>query len=122
MVSISESLQAKLADRVASRLASRRKAGNDLRAAAASLRLRTRAAQRARAEAHARLLPFTADTTVHQAWARHPGVAEIFGRYNLNDCPSCSVGADESLKEAAFGYEMDVVHLMAELNALLEGC
>ena len=122
MVSISETLQARLADRVASRLSSHRNAGHDLRATAASLRLRTRAAKRARADARARLLPFTPDTTVHQAWARHPAVATIFGRYNLNDCPSCSVGADETLKEAAFGYEMNVVHLLAELNALLKGC
>ena len=88
MVSISEALQAKLADRVASCLSSHRNAGHDLRATAASLRLRTRAAERARADARARLLPFTPDTTVHQAWARHPAAARGHWRARIgaNEC------------------------------------
>ena len=64
--------------------------------------------------------PFTPSMTVHQAWARHPGVAVIFGRHHLPDCPSCPVGADERLEEAAFGYGIPLEPWLAELNALLD--
>ncbi|MCB9795529.1 MAG: hypothetical protein H6741_22715 [Alphaproteobacteria bacterium] len=65
--------------------------------------------------------PFAAEMTVHQAWARHPGVRAIFARRHLPDCPSCAVGADETLAEVAFGYDFDLDALLMELNALLEG-
>lgn len=121
MVSISDALQTEIALRLARRLAPRRSSAADLRAAGQTTRLRQASARRATAEARARLAPFTAETTVHQAWARHPGVAAIFGRYALHACPSCSVGVDETLKEAAFGYDIPLDHLLKELNRLLEG-
>lgn len=65
--------------------------------------------------------PFTADMTVHEAWARHPGVRAIFTRRHLPACPACAVGVDETLAEAAFGYRMSLEELLQELNALLRG-
>lgn len=68
----------------------------------------------------ARTSAFSAQTTVHQAWRRHPGVRAIFTRHHLPDCPSCPVGEDERLEEVAFGYGIPLEPLLAELNALLE--
>lgn len=64
---------------------------------------------------------FHPDMTVHAAWRRHPGVARVFARYGLPDCLSCSVGVDESLAEAAEGYDLPPEQLLAELQALLRG-
>ena len=64
--------------------------------------------------------PFTPSMTVHQAWARHPGVKAIFARHHLPDCPSCPVGQDERLEEAAFGYGIPLAPWLTELNALLD--
>jgi hypothetical protein len=62
--------------------------------------------------------PFTADTTVHRAWARHPGVKAIFTRYHLPACDACAVGADETLGEAALGYQIPLNDLLDQLNTL----
>ena len=56
--------------------------------------------------------------TVHEAWARHPGVRAVFTRYHLAHCDRCPVGSDERLEEAAFGYSIDLAQLLEELNAL----
>lgn len=64
---------------------------------------------------------FHGEMTVHAAWRRHPGVAEVFAGYGLPDCPSCSVGVDETLSEAADGYEIPLPTLLSELQALLRG-
>ncbi|MFT5585397.1 MAG: hypothetical protein ACI9VR_002986, partial [Cognaticolwellia sp.] len=58
--------------------------------------------------------PFSPTMTVHQAWMRHPGVRAIFVRHHLPDCPSCPVGADERLEEAAFGYGIPLEPWLAE--------
>lgn len=62
---------------------------------------------------------FTHEMTVHEAWRRHPGVAAIFSAHHLPACTDCAVGADETLAEAAFGYNLDLADLLAKLNALL---
>ena len=56
--------------------------------------------------------------TVHEAWARHPGVRDVFTERHLPHCDSCPVGADERLEEAAFGYAIDLEELLKDLNAL----
>ena len=61
---------------------------------------------------------FHGKMTVHEAWARHPGVREVFTRHHLPHCDRCPVGEDERLEEAAFGYSMDLNRLLEELNAL----
>jgi len=63
--------------------------------------------------------PFSGRTTVHQAWARHPGVRGVFARYHLLACPDCPVGEDETLEEAARGYQIPLPVLLEQLNALL---
>ena len=63
--------------------------------------------------------PFRAGMTVHAAHARHPGVQAIFARHGLPRCPDCAVGADETLGEAAYGEDLDLVTLLRELDALL---
>jgi hypothetical protein len=68
----------------------------------------------------ARLQRFTAEMTVHAAWARHPGVAAVFAARHLPACPDCAVGADETLAEAAFGYALDLQRLLDQLNGLLD--
>ena len=67
------------------------------------------------------MIPFTKETTVHQAWARHPAGRAVFARYELHACPDCAVGADETLEEAAFGYDIPLRGLLVELNSLLQG-
>ncbi len=74
---------------------------------------------RLEADLEALTAPFTPTMTIHQAWKRHPGVAAIFARHHLPDCPACPVGADERLEEAAFGYGIPLDPWLAELNALL---
>ena len=61
---------------------------------------------------------FHGKMTVHEAWALHPGVREVFTRYHLPHCDRCPVGADERLEEAAFGYSLDLSVLLKELNDL----
>ena len=63
--------------------------------------------------------PFSGTTTVHRAWARHPGARGVFARYHLTACPDCPVGADETLEEAARGYRISLETLLSQLNALL---
>lgn len=62
--------------------------------------------------------PFRAEMTVHAAHARHPGVRPIFAARGLPHCPSCAVGADETLAEAASGEGLDLQELLAALAAL----
>lgn len=64
---------------------------------------------------------FHGEMTVHAAWRRHPGVAKVFASRGLPDCPSCAVGVDETLAEAADGYQIPRDELIAELQALLRG-
>lgn len=66
-----------------------------------------------------RKLPFSLDMTVHEAWARHPGVRGVFTRHHLPACPACAVGVDETLVEAALGHHLDPDALLTELNTLL---
>ncbi len=63
--------------------------------------------------------PVTPRTTIHAAWARHPGVREVFAGLGLPACDACSVGADETLEEAAFGYGVDLAWLLRQLNGLV---
>lgn len=63
--------------------------------------------------------PFTAQTTVHAAWLRHPGVAAVFARRGLTRCLDCAVGEDETLGEAALGEGFLGETLLSELNGLL---
>lgn len=63
--------------------------------------------------------PFTAETTIHAAHARHPGVGALFARRGLPACPDCAVGKDETIAEAALGEGFAVDDLLSELNALL---
>ncbi len=72
-----------------------------------------------RIEARRATGPFTADTTVHAAWLRHPGVAAAFHRRGLFRCLDCAVGADETLGEAALNEDFPGDTLLDELNRLL---
>jgi len=63
--------------------------------------------------------PFHAQMTVHEAWKKNPGVKGVFADYHLTDCPSCPVGSDERLEEAAFGYSISIEELLFKLNNLL---
>ena len=64
--------------------------------------------------------PFSGEMTVHQAWARHPGVREVFAARGLPECDLCSVGQDETLDEACQGYGLSLDELLTELNGLLD--
>jgi hybrid cluster-associated redox disulfide protein len=66
----------------------------------------------------ASITPFHPKMTVHEAWAKHPSVKEIFAAHHLPHCDRCPVGADERLEEAAFGYAIDLRELLDALNAL----
>jgi hypothetical protein len=63
--------------------------------------------------------PFSGGMTVHRAWARHPGVRRVFAGYHLPACDRCAVGEDETLEEAAEGYQIPLETLLRQLNALL---
>lgn len=62
--------------------------------------------------------PLGPDMTVHAAHARDPRVQQVFARHGLPDCPSCAVGADETLAEAARAEGVPLEALLAELRAL----
>ena len=64
------------------------------------------------------MTPFHPKMTVHEAWAKHPRVREVFAAHHLPHCDRCPVGADERLEEAAFGYALDLQELLDSLNAL----
>ncbi len=76
-----------------------------LDAAAATLRLRS--------------APFSADMTIAQALARHPGTAGVLAAHHLPGCGGCAVRFDETLAEAAEAYGLDLEGLLAALAALL---
>lgn len=63
--------------------------------------------------------PLGPELTVHAAHARDPRVQAIFARHGLPDCPTCPVGADETLGEAAFSEGFDANQLIAEIAAVL---
>lgn len=96
-----------------------------LRGAVTALRAEVAALSAERARCAARLErawgPFVLEMTVHEAWARHPGVRRVFTRHHLPACDACAVGVDETLGEAADGHDLDPIDLLAELNALLGG-
>ena len=104
---------------VESHVSDRAEAGSELRTAVADLTRGRLALTNSMAALRART-PFRADTTMHQAWSRHPGVREIFAGYHLMACDHCAVGADETLAEAATGYHIPLTALLSTLNALLE--
>ena len=85
------------------------------------VRPRLRALERGTDAALARFdrRPLGPQLPIHAAHARHPGVQAIFARHGLPDCPSCPVGGDETLAEAAFSEGFDVDQLLLELRALL---
>jgi hypothetical protein len=58
------------------------------------------------------------EMTVHAAHARDPRVRRIFAERGLPDCPSCAVGAEETLAEAAAGEGFPLDELLARLRAL----
>lgn len=62
--------------------------------------------------------PLGPGLTVHAAHARDPRVRAVFARHGLPDCPSCPVGADETLAEAAFSEGFDVHALLDDLGAI----
>ncbi len=62
--------------------------------------------------------PFREDMTVHAAHARHPATRRVFAARGLPHCPSCAVGADETLAEAASAEGLDLQELLAALRAL----
>jgi hypothetical protein len=115
-------VRAWLAPRVGSALAGRRAQHAAMDEEISELRRVSRAIAREAEAVHARLdrSPFVPAMTVHAAHARHPGVQAIFAAHGLPRCPDCAVGADETLAEAAFGEDLPLGTLLAELNALLE--
>jgi hypothetical protein len=114
-------IRAALRAHVAALLAPRAEALDAARADADGLIGALRLAEPRAAATLARLdtSPFSAATTVHAAHERHPGVQAVFARRGLPQCTDCAVGADETLAEAAFGEDMPLDALLAELNALL---
>lgn len=82
------------------------------------------AVRRAETEARATLArldrrPISGATTVHAAHARHPAVREVFASLGLPDCPSCAVGADETLAEAALGEGFALDALLDRIRGIL---
>jgi hypothetical protein len=82
-------------------------------------RLKTLEAGVERLRRQQRLTPFRGDLTIHNAWARHDGVAAVFARYHLPHCDTCPVGVDETLAEAATGHGFPLDLLLADLDQLL---
>jgi len=62
--------------------------------------------------------PFRGEMTVHAAHARDARVQAIFTARGLPHCPSCAVGADETIAEAAMVEGLDLEELLATLRAL----
>ncbi len=114
-------IRAEIRRQVAALLAPRAALLAEARVGADALQAALRTAEPRAAAAVARLdrAPLSAATTVHAAHARHPGVQAIFARHGLPRCTDCAVGADETLAEAAFGEDLPLGALLAELNALL---
>lgn len=105
---------------VRSELADRRQAVVLARAELDGLRAPLRAVERGALAALPRFdrRPLGPDLTVHAAHARDPRVQAVFARHGLPDCPSCPVGADETLAEAAFSEGFDVHALLEELRGI----
>lgn len=62
--------------------------------------------------------PFRPDMTVHAAHARDPRVRDVFAARGLPACPSCAVGADETLAEACSAENLSLPELLDALRAL----
>ena len=56
--------------------------------------------------------------TIDEAWNAHPGAPEVFAKYHLPSCDGCAVRFDESLKEAADAYGIDLEEFLESLNSL----
>lgn len=106
--------------RVREALAERRAAWLPALAEVEALRGRVRTLDRAVEAAAPRYdrTPIGPGLTVHAAHARDPRVQAVFARHGLPDCPSCAVGADETLAEAALAEGFSVDALLAELRTL----
>ncbi|MDP6933026.1 MAG: hypothetical protein QGG40_08910 [Myxococcota bacterium] len=62
---------------------------------------------------------FRAEETIDAIWRRHPGVGELFEEHGLPSCNHCAVRFDETLREAAEAYQVDLDRLLRKLNGLL---
>lgn len=110
-----------LTDRVRATLEPRRGVTDEGWTVADTILADTRAIEARAVHALARLdrEPLSGRLTVHAAHARHPGVQAVFAQFGLPSCPSCAVGADETLEEAARGEGFELEALLSALRPLL---
>jgi len=62
---------------------------------------------------------FDPQMTVDQALALHPKARWVFAAYQIGGCNGCSMSAEETLKEVAEGYRLQLDSLLNDLNSLL---
>ena len=62
---------------------------------------------------------FHAEMTIEDAWKNHPEAPLVFRDFHLPACDGCAVRFEETLREAASAYELDLEAFLAALNALI---
>ena len=63
---------------------------------------------------------FIASLRIEEALNLHEGAASVFKKHHLPNCSLCVIRFEESLKEAAEAYEIDLKLWLYELNLLLQ--
>jgi hybrid cluster-associated redox disulfide protein len=61
---------------------------------------------------------FDPQMTVDQALALHPKARWVFAAYHIGGCNGCSMSTEETLKEVAEGYRLQLDSLLNDLNSL----
>ncbi len=62
---------------------------------------------------------FHAEMTIEEAWKNHPKAPSVFHEFHLPACDGCAVRFEETLREAAAAYELDLDAFLAALNDLI---
>lgn len=63
-------------------------------------------------------MQITSEMTIIQAVNSHPRAKEVFARFNLGGCSSCSVAGYETIQQVCDGYSIPIDDLLNTLNSL----
>ncbi|MAY82265.1 MAG: hypothetical protein CL930_15975 [Deltaproteobacteria bacterium] len=63
-------------------------------------------------------LLFEESMTIDEAWNAHPDAPTVFAQHHLPSCDGCAVRFDESIKEAAEAYGINLEEFLDSLNSL----
>jgi hypothetical protein len=63
---------------------------------------------------------FTSEMTVREAQLLHPQAQQVLAGLHLGGCSSCAIEPDDTLSKVSVDHGVDLVLLLANLNALVQ--